>query len=131
LPSTAKIYGVNEDEMCDVEKMTPAAAHHIADLMAELGEDSQSLTLVLLSYNRGAESVRTTLRELRGSQNYQRNFWTLFANRDKLDKTFRNESVGYVPAFFAVAIIGENPESFGLQGPPLSTLANDSARASK
>ena len=111
--------------------MTPAAAHYIADLMAELGEDSQSLTLVLVSYNRGAESVRTSLRELRGSQNYQRNFWTLFANRDKLDETFRNESVGYVPAFFAVAIIGENPERFGLPGPPLSTLANDSARVSK
>lgn len=131
LPSTAKIYGVNQDEMCDVEKMTPAAAHYIADLMAELGEDSQSLTLVLLSYNRGAESVRTTLRELRGSQDYQRNFWTLFANRHRLDETFRNESVGYVPAFFAVAIIGENPESFGLQGPPLSMLANNSARAFK
>jgi membrane-bound lytic murein transglycosylase D len=131
LPSTAKIYGVNQDEMCDVEKMTPAAAHYIADLMAELGEDSQSLTLVLLSYNRGSESVRTTLRELRGSQNYQRNFWTLFANRHKLDQIFRNESVGYVPAFFAAAIIGENPESFGLQGPPLSILANNSARASE
>jgi hypothetical protein len=131
LPSTAKIYGVNPDEMCDVEKMTPAAAHYIADLMAELGEDSQSLTLVLVSYNRGAEAVRTSLRELRDSQDYQRNFWTLFANRDRLDETFRNESVGYVPAFFAVAIIGENPERFGLQGPPLSTLANDSAQASR
>ena len=129
IPSTAKIYGVDPDEMCDVEKMTPAAAHYIADLMAELGEDSQSLTLVLVSYNRGAESVRTTLRELRGLQGYKRNFWTLFANRDKLDSTFRNESVGYVPAFFAVAIIGENPERFGLPGPPLSTLADNSVSA--
>jgi serine/threonine protein kinase len=129
LPSTAKLYGVAPDEMCDVEKMTPAAAHYIADLMAELGEDSQSLTLVLLSYNRGSESVRTTLRELRGTQNYQRNFWTLFANRHKLDETFRNESVGYVPAFLAVAIIGENPQRFGLQMPPLSTLANEAFNA--
>ena len=129
IPSTAKIYGVSPDEMCDVEKMTPAAAHYIADMMAELGEDSQSLTLVLLSYNRGAEAVRGTLRELRGSQGYQRNFWTLFANRHKLDKTFQNESVGYVPAFFAVAIIGENPQSFGLPGPALSTLADDSVSA--
>lgn len=131
LPSTAKTYGVSSDEMCDVEKMTPAAAHYIADLMAELGEDSQSLTLVLVSYNRGPESVRTTLRELRGSQGYQRNFWTLFDNRHKLDQSFQNESVGYVPAFFAVAIIGENPESFGLPGPPLSALADESVRAAK
>jgi hypothetical protein len=131
LPSTARVYGVTPEEMCDVQKMTPAAAHYIADLMAELGEDSQSLTLVLVSYNRGAESVRTTLRELRGSEDYQRNFWTLFANRHKLDETFQKESVGYVPAFFAAAIIGENPESFGLQGPPLSNLANDSVSAAK
>ena len=129
LPSTAQAYGVAHDEMCDVEKMTPAAAHYIADLMAELGEDSQSLTLVLVSYNRGSDSVRTTLRELRGTPDYQRNFWTLFANRDKLDETFRNESVGYVPAFFAAAIIGENPGRFGLNMPPLSELANDALNA--
>ncbi|HKO62175.1 MAG TPA: serine/threonine-protein kinase [Pyrinomonadaceae bacterium] len=129
VPSTAKLYGVAPDEMCDVKKMTPAAAHYVADLMAELGEDAQSLTLVLVSYNRGAESVRTSLRELRGSQGYERNFWTLFANRHKLDATFQNESVGYVPAFFAAAIIGENPQSFGLQGPPLSNLAKDSVSA--
>ncbi|HYJ85278.1 MAG TPA: transglycosylase SLT domain-containing protein [Pyrinomonadaceae bacterium] len=124
LPGTARQYGVAREEMCDVEKMTPAAAHYIADRMAELGEDSQSLTLVLLSYNRGPEGVRDALRELRDTDNYQRNFWTLFAHRDKLDEQFRKESAGYVPAFFAAAIIGENPRAFDLPTPPLSTLAN-------
>ena len=51
LPATAKNYGVAREDMCDVEKMTPAAAHYIADRMAELGEDSETMTLVLLSYN--------------------------------------------------------------------------------
>ncbi len=124
LPGTARQYGVARDEMCDVEKMAPAAAHYIADRMAELGEDSQSLTLVLLSYNRGPEGVRNALRELRDTDNYQRNFWTLFAHRDKLDEQFRKESAGYVPAFFAAAIIGENPRAFDLPTPPLSTLAD-------
>ena len=123
LPGTARQYGVSHEEMCDVEKMAPAAAHYIADRMAELGEDSQSLTLVLLSYNRGPEGVRDALRELRDTDNYQRNFWTLFAHRDKLDEQFRKESAGYVPAFFAAAIIGENPRVFELPTPPLSTLA--------
>src|SRR5688572_1208025 len=124
LPQTAENYGVARSEMCDVNKMAPAAAHYIADRMAELGDDSQSMTLVLLSYNRGAEAVRDALRQLRESdQNYERNFWTLFANRDKLDETFRNESANYVPGFFAVAIIGENPEVFELGTPPLSSLA--------
>jgi hypothetical protein len=126
LPQTAEQYGVARADMCDVNKMAPAAAHYIADRMAELGDDSQSMTLVLLSYNRGDASVRETLRQLRETdQNYERNFWTLFANRDKLDETFRNESANYVPGFFAVAIIGENPETFELGTPPLSSLANE------
>ena len=127
LPETARYYGVARDEMCDVEKMTPAAAHYIADHMAELGEDSESVTLVLVSYNRGAQWVRNTLRQLRATQNYERNFWTLLANRDTLDESFRRETAGYVPSFFAAAIIGENPRNFGLKTPPLSTLARSDA----
>jgi hypothetical protein len=81
------------------------------------------MTLVLLSYNRGATSVRIALRELRDTPDYERNFWTLLAHKDKLDDSFRNESAGYVPNFFAAAIIGENPKTFNLQTPPLSSLA--------
>lgn len=128
LPQTAENYGIAHEDMCDVEKMTPAAAHYIADRMAELGEDSESVTLVLLSYNRGPEWVRNTLRELRGTQNYERNFWTLFAHRETLDETFRNENAAYVPRFFAAAIIGENPQTFELPMPPLSSLAGNSGQ---
>ncbi|HSP63882.1 MAG TPA: transglycosylase SLT domain-containing protein, partial [Pyrinomonadaceae bacterium] len=127
LPSTAKQYGMAPGEMFDAEKMAPAAAHYIADRMAELGDDSQSMTLVLLSYNSGTDPVLDALRRLRETDtNYERNFWTLYANRDKLDDAFRNESAGYVPAFFAAAIIGENPQNFDLPTPALSTLAKDS-----
>ncbi|HEY7786580.1 MAG TPA: serine/threonine-protein kinase [Pyrinomonadaceae bacterium] len=123
LPETAKQYGVRADEMCDVDKMAPAAADYIADRMAELGEDSQSMTLVLLSYNRGSTWVRNSLIQLRTEENFERNFWTLFTHRHKLDETFRNENAAYVPQFFAAAIIGENPTAFGLENPPLSSLA--------
>src|SRR5258708_5492506 len=124
LPSTAKIYGVAREDMCDVEKVAPAAAHYIADRMAELGEDSETMTLVLLSYNQGPGWVTDTLRQLRNTDNYQRNFWTIYANRDKLSDNFRKEA-GYVPEFFAAAIVGENPRNFGLSTPALSTLAKD------
>lgn len=123
LPETARNYGVSRGEMCDVQKMAPAAAAYIADHMVDLGDDAESMTLVLLSYNRGATSVRNELRELRATDDYQRNFWTLFAHRDKLDESFRRESAGYVPNFFAAAIIGENPEAFGINTPPLSSFA--------
>jgi Protein kinase domain/Transglycosylase SLT domain len=123
LPGTAAQYGVRQDEMCDAEEMTPAAAHYIADRMAELGDDAESLTLVLVSFTTGAEWVRSTLRQLRESGNYERNFWTMFEKRDRLGSVFQKETVDYVPSFFAAAIIGENPEVFGLTMPPLSTLA--------
>ena len=125
LPSTAKVYGVAREDMCDVEKMAPAAAHYIADRMAELGEDSETMTLVLLSYNQGPGWVTDTLRQLRDTDNYQRNFWTIYANRDTLSESFRREA-GYVPEFFAAAIVGENPKNFGLSTPVLSSLARDS-----
>ena len=121
MPGTSASYGVAKADMCDVEKMSAAAAHYVADRMAELGEDSESLTLVLLSYNRGAESVRGSLRQLRGTGNYERNFWTLLANSPSSDP--RDEHARYVPSFFAAAIIGENPQRFGLKTPPLSSLA--------
>jgi serine/threonine protein kinase len=128
LPETAEHYGVARADMCDVQKMAPAAAHYIADRMAELGDDSQSMTLVLLSYNSGTDPVLDALRRLRETDaKYERNFWTLFANRDKLSEGFRRESAGYVPAFFAAAIVGENPEAFELQMPALSTLASASS----
>ena len=123
MPGTAESYGVPRGEMCNVEKMSAAAAHFLADRMAELGEDSESLTLVLLSYNRGAESVRGSLRELRGKDNYERNFWTLLGNSPSAEAAVRDEEARYVPSFFAAAIIGENPEVFGLKTPPLSSLA--------
>jgi len=129
LPDTAKNYGVAREDMCDVEKMTPAAAQYIADHMADLGDDAESMTLVLLSYNTGAEWVRITLRELRETDHYERNFWTLLANREKLRQSFQNESASYVPRFFAAAIIGENPHTFDLAIPALSTLANSEQRA--
>jgi serine/threonine protein kinase len=124
MPQTAQHYGVAHEDMCKVEKMTPAAAHYIADRMAELGEDSESMTLVLLSYNRGAEQVRSMLRQVRDTDDYERNFWTLFAHRDRFDETFRKENAAYIPSFFAAAIIGENPNTFELQTPALSTLTS-------
>jgi serine/threonine protein kinase len=130
LPQTAKQYGVSRDEMCDAEKMTPAAAHYLADHMAELGDDAESMTLVLLSYTTGAEYVRTALRELREAGDYERNFWTLYAHRDQLGNNFKDGGAWYVPNFFAAAIIGENPQNFGLTTPPLSTVGGEQGAVS-
>ena len=57
------------------------------------------------------------------SQN--RSFWTLVANKNVMEgnaaKQFSNENIKYVPKFFAAAIVGENPQDFGVNLQPLST----------
>lgn len=118
---TARLYGVDPSERTNVEKMAPAAAHYISDRIAEFGPDSMSVALAIAGYNRSPDSVRRDLRDVLDSNNKERSFWTLIANSDKLDHYFQNENVKYVPKFFAAAIVGENPEAFGLEMRKLST----------
>jgi TIR domain-containing protein/transglycosylase-like protein with SLT domain len=121
MSETAKHYGVEPRERCNVEKIAPAAAEYIADRMVEFGSDSLSMTLVILSFYRSEESIRRDMRQLRHDDPaFERSFWTLFDNADKLDIFFRQSAVNYVPKFFAAAIVGENPEAFGMTRQPLS-----------
>lgn len=117
---TAVHYNLNWDDVCDIEKAAPAAARYIEDSIVDFGDDSKSMTLVLLSFNRGGQTVRNDLRLLRASGQKERSFWTMFNNADKLDQQFQGEGKHYVPKFFAAAIIGENPSAFGLNIKPLS-----------
>lgn len=45
----------------------------------------------------------------------------LTANPARFDQQFQTESVKYVPKFLAAAIVGENPQFFGLTIKPLSS----------
>lgn len=119
--STASLYGVHPSERTNVEKMAPAAARYMADRIAEFGPDSMSVALAIAGYNRSPDSVRRDLRDVLNDRNKERSFWTLVANSNQLDHWFQNENVKYVPKFFAAAIVGENPEAFGLEMRKLST----------
>lgn len=121
MPATARGYGVDPGDRCDVKKMAPAAAKYIKDRIAEFGSDSMSVALGIAGYNRSPDSVRRDLSDVVNSKNKERSFWTLVANSDKLDRFFQNENIKYVPKFFAAAIVGENPWAFGLEMNPLST----------
>ncbi len=124
MPETARGYGVSPEERCNVEKMSPAAAHYMADRIAEFGPDAMSVALAIAGYNRSPDSVRRDLHDVLNSENPERSFWTLVANSDKLDRPFQNENIKYVPKFFAAAIVGENPWAFGLSLNPLSTYVS-------
>ena len=127
MAATARGYGVDPDDRCDVKKMAPAAAKYIKDRIAEFGSDAMSVALGIAGYNRSPDSVRRDLNDVINGKNKERSFWTLVANSDKLDRFFQNENIKYVPKFFAAAIVGENPWAFGLEMNPLSTYAGSTA----
>ncbi len=121
MPATARTYGVDPNDRCDVKKMSPAAANYMADRITEFGPDAMSVALAIAGYNRSPDSVRRDLHDVINSENRERSFWTLVANSTKLDRPFQNENIKYVPKFFAAAIVGENPWAFGLKLRPVST----------
>ena len=126
IPSTAEAYGVSPKERTNVDKMSAAAAHYVADRISEFGTDPMSVALCIAGYNRSPDSVRSDLQSVMNSANKERSFWTLVTNSNKLDKWFQGENIKYVPKYFAAAVVGETPWAFGLtMRQPLSTCTGD------
>ena len=121
LPKTGKRYGLDEEGLLDVEKAADAAARYIADGLKQFKDDPMKEALAVLSYNRGGQQTARDLQLVIDEQSRRCSICALAAARDRLDATFQTESVHYVPDFFAAAIIGENPQAFGLQTRPLSS----------
>jgi hypothetical protein len=122
LPKTGAHFGLSEDDLLDVPKSADAAARYIADSVKIFNDDPMKEALALLAYNRGGDKVAQDLAALVNEQNRACSICALTEQRDKLDANFQKESVYYVPRFFAAAIVGENPQAFGLQTQPLSSL---------
>lgn len=121
LPATGERYGLKVQDLLDVSKSADAAARYITDSLDSFKDDPMKEALAILAYNRGEHRTRRDLNLLLSDQNRRCSICALNADRSKLDETFRNESVFYVPLFFAAAIMGENPQAFGLQMQPLSS----------
>jgi hypothetical protein len=122
VPQTGEHYGLSAAELLDVDKSADAAARYIADGINQFSSDRMKEALALLAYNRGGKAVESDLAALVNDSNRACSICALTEQKDKLDKSFRSESVYYVPRFFAAAIIGENPQAFGLQTRPLSSF---------
>jgi len=122
LPKTGELYGLTSGDLLDVPKSADAAARYIADGIKKFDDDPMKEALALLAYNRGFNHVERDLATLVTTKTRACSICALTDQAYKLDATFQNENVYYVPRFFAVAIIGENPQSFGLQTPPLSSF---------
>ncbi len=120
LPKTGEKFGLSAQDLLDVNKSADAAARYITDSLGIFRDDPMKEALALLAYNRGEQKTARDLKFLVNEKNKQCSICALAANRAKLDETFQSENVYYVPRFFAAAIIGENPQAFGMQMQPLS-----------
>jgi len=118
MPGTAERYGLQltpEDERCDPRKTAQAAARYLEDLTRRFGQDSDSMTLAILAYNCGESRVDRAIEELKAMNLQPTSFWTILENNARLSVPFGTESRHYTPRFFAAAILGENPQRFGLE----------------
>lgn len=123
LDKTAKGYGLRSEERCDEKKMAEAAAHYMSDRIAEFGTDWTAIPLAIAGYNRGPGAVQNDVRLVMSIKEARENrtFWNLILNSHLLDHWFNKENIHYVPKFFAAAVIGENPQYFGLEMKQLSS----------
>ncbi len=112
----------NPDDRCKPEPAARAAASYMKALTGRYGTGPASVPLAIGSYNSGEGGLSSNLEKaLSSNTGLPRDFWTLIAEGDKLSKQFQAENFKYVPKFFAAAIIGENPQDFGLNLQPVST----------
>lgn len=121
IPQTGENLGLSKQDLLDVGKSADAAARYITNNLELFKDDPMKEALALLAYNRGEQRTAREVKFLITEQTKQCSICALTADPSKLDETFRSESVFYVPRFFAAAIIGENPQAFGLRGAPLSS----------
>lgn len=121
LPQTGERFGLTPQDLLDIGKSADAAARYITKNLEQFKDDPMKEALALLAYNRGEQKTAGDLKLIVNDKNRQCSICALTTASGQLDATFRNESVYYVPRFFAAAIIGENPQTFGLQMQPLSS----------
>ncbi|HEX8369268.1 MAG TPA: FHA domain-containing protein [Pyrinomonadaceae bacterium] len=120
----------NPDQRCEPEPAARAAAQYLKYLTGRFGTGPMSFPLAIASYNSGQGGLSQNLEKaLKAAAGQDRSFWTLVANQVAFEggigEQFRKENVKYVPKFFAAAIVGENPQDFGIQMQPLSTYTKE------
>ncbi len=118
--------GKDPNDRCNPEKSAAAGAKYLKSLMARYGTAPDSVPLAIASFNSGQGNLSQNLdKVLAGAAGQNRSFWTLAANKELMQggagSQFSKENIKYVPKFFATAIIGENPQDFGVSLQPLST----------
>jgi hypothetical protein len=135
----------NPDDRCQPKLAARASGKYMRKMIDDIfGNDSVGLPMTIAAYNSGEGMRKIHIRETVPLTKAPRiSFWVLIETRDKLRekfeantdsdgesttpvyfKQFEEENIYYVPKFFAAAIIGENPQNFGINLMPLSSYKN-------
>ena len=103
MPSTGKVYGLEQNKFMDQRKnprlATQAAAHHLRDLYLRF----QSWDLALAAYNMGYEQLLDAIDR----------YGTTDFNELARQEAIPSETASYVPKIAAAAIVANNLERFG------------------
>jgi membrane-bound lytic murein transglycosylase D len=107
---TARLYGLRVDgyvdERRDPVRATDAALEYLQDLHGQFG----AWNLAAAAYNTGEVRVAQAMREVTGSvRGSENDFWRI---RSRLPQETRE----YVPLMYAAALIGREPQKYGLDG---------------
>lgn len=125
MPKTMQRYGGDPAQLCDLKASADIAALYHAKLMRDyssINNNGVGLSLAVLSYNQGEGTVKSEVLPRLNAGKEEADFWSLMADPRgaKLKESLVGEGSKYVLAFYAAAIVGENPQAFGLAGAPLS-----------
>ncbi len=132
------------DERCQPKLAAGASAKYYKLLIDKIfGSDAVGYPLAIGAYNRGEGSMKRHITDVSTITDAPRiSFWVLIETKETLAEKFNNEieddeessftprylkqfeeeNINYVPKFFAAAIIGENPKTFGIEMLPLSQI---------
>jgi hypothetical protein len=123
LAPTAKKFGLTSEERTDTEKAAKAAATFLSELQIQFADDAMKEALALTAYNQGPKAIKESLSLVVNEQNKSCSLCVLNENKTRLNQSMQTEGLKYVPTFFAAAIVGENPQAFGIALKPLSSYA--------
>ena len=121
----AQRYGLSPQDRHKIGRAAPVAADALVDMGNMMGPDLRFPSVLILSYKRGPNQIKSDTDQFYPEIGvyFQPTGWDFQANASRLGAKFQNEDSNAVPKFFAAAIVGENPRSFGLDMNALSTYS--------
>lgn len=110
IPSTGRIYGLNQSEGYDGRRDVIESTRAAYDFLTSLYNQFGSWELALAAYNAGPARVQRAI-DANRSRGLSTDYWSL---------NLPKETMNYVPRFFAVAQIISDPAQHGMSLPPIA-----------